>query len=137
MFGNRVLSVNGRGPEMLLQVLRFAFEQAGVEKAVGCSEHPRAGLLLLYRLPPSEDPLEGLLEFEHPLDAGACLVWAERYLGSPEARQLPYDGWDAPIQGFAENTTGWRVYVDGWGKVLGIPGTICAVRPAYLWPNVE
>ena len=128
MMDNRVFNVNGRGDEMLLDVLRLVFKQAGQNTRcaawIQAKEH---GLILLWH------KTENSHGFPTPLKPESCLKFVSEWLASDQVKQVARVGWDADYDGDASNADGWRVYCEDWGHVADNHYAICAITPAAMW----
>lgn len=124
---NRVFNINGEGLPFLVATLKLAFMQETQHGAIGWDVLPGKGFVLLaYGDAPNKFPGE--------LSAEECAPMVYRWLNSPIAKAMDCTGWDADSDHDGSNEYGWRVYVEDWGHVgKHTGGTICAIRPAYMW----
>lgn len=124
---NRIFNVNGYSKEYLEKTLALAF---GKKKCVGYKFIKEKGLLLL-DYANNEDKEE--IIFPAPIDSSIMtgIIWA--WLTSPQAKEVPCDGWDADADHDGSNSKGWRLYIEEWGRVASKDNVIIAVKPAYMW----
>ncbi|MGE4297018.1 MAG: hypothetical protein AB7E47_03225 [Desulfovibrionaceae bacterium] len=127
MMDNRVFNINGCGSDMLLQVLKLAFAQAGVKTAKAWEHHTEKGMILVWCKDKAANNLPGEMTSEQ------ILPLIEAYLNGEDARGVPCEGWDANHDHDGSNGKGWRAYVEDWGHVDGNRYTICAIKPAFVW----
>lgn len=64
--------------------------------------------------------------FVAPLSAEHATIQARLWLES-----LPDECWGCEPDHDGHNRKGWRVFVETWGRVAGLWGTIVAVQPAW------
>lgn len=126
---NRVFNVNGSGDEMLLQVLKIAFMQAGrntyAKAWLQTEEH---GLVLCWVDSENLNTLPGAMTAEE------CMPMVKGWLSGEFAKSVKPAEWCEDVDHDGNNPDGWQVYVEGWGKVGPADyRAICGVRPAFMW----
>lgn len=142
MFDNRIFNVNGSGKEMLLSVLKLAFQQEGPNTTCnGYIVDPVRGMILLWAVPDGK-PKEGdptvRLPAKYTPESVLDFVWT--WLESKPKMGKSDCHWDEAYEdGDVWNEKGWRVYCQDWGhiesSIKGHDGwrAIVAVRPVNLW----
>lgn len=136
---NRVFNINGKGKEMLVDVLRLALwhyrggyeGQRDASTAKGYMIDPKKGLILLWVL---DEHNSAHQKFLAPLGAEALAENVYAWLQTEEAKAIPLEGWDKDADHDGHNSRGWRVFCEDWGHV-GTAGyrAIVGITPAYMW----
>lgn len=129
---NRVLDINGYGQSLLTLALNIAIQQRGVvSSGFRCFKYePEYGLIL----DSYYDPSKGFTPFLAPADAPDVAALVMKWLTTAEADAVHLTGqWEGDCDHDGDNSKGWRVYVDDWGRVGAHSSPICAVKPTYLW----
>ena len=131
-YGNRVFNINGAGDDMLLQLMRLAFDQSGDDSAVGCAIDNENGLVFLSYINQPKEPKINV--FPIPYSVGTCFKLVTEWLAREETwHASKLTGWDADADHDGDNSRGWRMYCDDWGHIDGMEHAIIAIKPAYLW----
>lgn len=118
---NAIFNVNGEGLERLKKVLAVTFETFA-----GYRVHERFGLILYsYKC-------ERATMFPVPITPSQAAEMAFKWLDTPEAKNIPCEGWDSNADHDGSNEKGWRVYTEDWGHADGDWNCVI-VRPAYMW----
>ena len=127
---NRLFNVNGKGLQLLQQVLELAFKQEDWSNGRTCRSwqfDKEKGLILNWT------EVEGANILPTPLDASgvAPIVW--RWLNDKKREKHSLGDWEGDIDHDGSNGEGWRVYVEDWGHVGEHRYAICAIKFCYMW----
>lgn len=127
---NKVFDVNGSSKAKLLSTLKLAMsdENGKEEKASAWLIDPKYGFVLLW-----SDLDTKAVKFPVRLGADALTDMIWEWLGTKEAKEMKFEGWDADSSHDGHNSMGFRVYCGDWGHVGSCRYAIIAIRPSYLW----
>lgn len=123
---NRIFNVNGESEAFLARTLSLVFAQSDFT-AKGWVFDKKHGLILIWSAVQKANP------FPSALTAEQCLPFVLAWLKSDEAKTVECTGWDEDFEHDGDNSRGWRVYCEDWGKVAGYDAAICAIKPAFIW----
>lgn len=127
---NRLLNINGSGQPLLVLALNLALQQSGYANSGFRSfkYEPEFGLVL-----DCTQTEIGFTPFLSALDAASVAPMVMDWLKSDQALTTPHGAWEGDLDHDGDNSLGWRVYVEDWGRVGPHYHPICAVKPVYLW----
>ena len=134
---NRIFNVNGSGLEALKAAIHLAIIHEGRTETKNQINAwmimPEKGLVFFsYGAP------KGSNQFITAISSAQAAEMAFNWLQDPDKMKEIYDklsweGWDDNLDHDGNNSRGWRVYVEEWGHIGNHYGTVCAIRPTYLW----
>ncbi len=133
---NKLLNVNGKEKPLLQMALQFAFHQGNYGKSQFCSawRESKTHGLILYSYGPPESRKSECNKFPTKMSHIDMteIVW--NWLMDDFAQGVePLSEWCGDMRHDGHNSTGWQVYLEDWGHVDNDWGTICAIKPAYMW----
>ena len=126
---NRQFNINGLGRPFLGAVLRLAFHHASQKISASYIISPIKGFILCEY--DESERTKGASRWPVPVTYREALPVVWKWL-QEESEEVPCEGLDANAEHDGSNDFGWRVYVEDWGKVNGVPA-VAAIRPSYLW----
>lgn len=143
MYDNKLLNINGKTDNMLLDAIKIAFAMAGYTDgkepfsclgATGCIINEQ-GLILVTFV--AENDKESFHKFPTKLSAEEVFPLVLKWLNSPKDITIEYNAedMDGNYDHDGTNELGWRVYLEDWGQLKSVSSAnvICAIKPAYLW----
>lgn len=137
MFDNVLFNINGRGPELLADVIKLAITQEGsithYPNIVGWRFDEEYGVLLAnwvsgYATTPKG---EGYNIFTTPLTPLQAAEFTILELNKHD--QVPLGEWEDDADHDGHNTIGWRAYREAWGHFDNDYYGLLAIKQVYLW----
>lgn len=128
---NKLLSINGKGRELLQKALEVAMFQEWdkYSPVTGWAVDPEYGMIL-YSYSNSDKIIKLPFECETP-DELTTMVWG--WLKQQDVSEYKHGDWEEYCDMDGSISEGWHVYVNDWGRVGDDYGVLCAVKPVYLW----
>ena len=123
---NRIFNVNGSDDSLLLDTLKLVFNQRGTTASYWVKDTEYGIVLLSWKD-------KRATAFPNDMTADMVFPLVLAYLDSEDASKCEMNGWDSNYDHDGHNSMGWRVYCGDWGDLGGYSGTICAIKPAYMW----